>query len=138
MEQAELWNFGMMKGSKLLAIGTHYHRSPLPTLLPPPGTAESTPTDPKNSKDLLAPLTASVTTTELQDEELEEGEIQQTPPTSHHPPLPFIDIQDEEIISTSLTSRDPPPAILISIRSQSINLSLGSYFSLKSPLTSLL
>lgn len=138
MEQAELWNFGMMKGSKLLAIGTHYHRSPLPTLLPPPGTAESTPTDPKNSKDLLAPLTASVTTTEVQDEELEEGEIQQTPPTSHHPPLPFIDIQDEEIISTSLTSRYPPPAILISIRSQSINLSLGSYFSLKSPLTSLL
>ena len=128
----------MMKGSKLLAIGTHYHRSPLPTLLPPPGTAESTPTDPKNSKDLLAPLTAPVTTTELQDEELEEGEIQLTHPTSHHPSLPFIDIQDEEIISTSLTSRNTPPAILIPIRSQSINMSLGSYFSLKSPLTSLL
>lgn len=119
----------MIKGSKLLAIGAHYHRSPLPALLPPPGTAESTPTDPKNSKDLLAPPAAPVTTTELQDEELEEGEIQQTPPTSHHPPLPSIDIQDEEIISTSLTSRDPPPAILISIRSQSINMSLGSYFS---------
>lgn len=52
----------------------------------------------KIKKDRLAPPAAPVTKAELEDEELEEGEIKETPPTSPHPPPPSLDIQDGEIL----------------------------------------
>lgn len=68
-----------------------------------PETGEGALTDPKNKKDRLAPPAAPVTKAELEDEELEEGEIKETPPTSPHPPPPSIDIQDGEILPTPPT-----------------------------------
>lgn len=77
--------------------------TPLPTVPDPPETGEGALTDPKHSKDCLAPPAAPVTKAELEDEELEEGEIKETPPTSPHPPPPSIDIQDGEILPTPPT-----------------------------------
>ncbi|KAJ5507178.1 hypothetical protein N7527_009321 [Penicillium freii] len=77
---------------------------PLTTLPPPPGTTEATPTGLKDREIPMTPSPAqhaAVTTTELQDGVLEEGEIE-NPPTPHYPGLPSVGIKDEESLSAEI------------------------------------
>ncbi|KAJ9481516.1 hypothetical protein VN97_g11957 [Penicillium thymicola] len=107
--------------------------SPPTTLPPPPGTKEGTTTE---IKDVEAPLTpppaqyTPVTTTELQDGELEEGETAEsppppetkegtpselkggeaplTPPPAQYTPVTTTELQDGELEEGEITESSPP------------------------------
>ncbi|OQD71484.1 hypothetical protein PENPOL_c001G02025 [Penicillium polonicum] len=85
--------------------------SPMTTLPPPPGTTEATPTGLKDREVPMTPSPAQyapVTSTEPQGVELEEGEVMQTPSTPKSPLIPSIEIDDEEVLSSSMTTQRAP------------------------------
>ncbi|KAJ5398507.1 hypothetical protein N7465_008996 [Penicillium sp. CMV-2018d] len=81
------------------------------TLPPPPGTTEATPTGLQDREVPMTPSPAQyapVTSTEPQGVELEEGEVMQTPSTPNSPLMPSIEIDEEEVLSSSMTTLRAP------------------------------